>query len=497
MIPFRQIPQNLRVPLFYAEVDNSQANTGQTTQRALILAQITAAGTATPNVPVISQGSGDAIPAGGDGSMLALMLAAYRGSDAFGEVWYLPLADDPEATVAIGSVAISAPPTAAGTLSLYIAGTRIAQTVQPTQSAGDIARALAATIQATPGMPVTVAATVTATSGTVTVTARNAGPCGNEIDLRLNYLGTPGGEALPAGMAVTLTPMAGGAVAPDITAGLDALGDKPFDIVVCPYTDTASLDALRTFLDDVNGRWSWQQQLYGHAFTAARGAFGALVATGTARNDQHASIMGFYDSPTPAWLWAASLAGACAVSLRADPATPLQTLPLAGVLPPPVQSRFALSDRNALLYDGISTFTVADDGTVAIENLVTTYQQNAYGQPDDSYLEVETMFTLATVLRHLKSVVTSKYARMKLADNGTTFGPGANVVTPNLIRADLIAAYQQDESNGLVQDSQVFADALVVKRNTANPNRVDVLWPGVLIDQLRIFALLAQFRLTA
>jgi phage tail sheath gpL-like len=493
MIPFHQIPANIRVPLFYAEVDNSQANTAQTTQRALILAQITADGTAPPNVPAISQGTDDAINAGGVGSMLALMLAAYRANDGFGEVWYLPLLDDPGATAATGTLAITAPPTAAGTLYLYVAGVRIAQPVQPTQSASDIATALAATIQQTPGIP----ATVSVASGTVNFTAVNAGPCGNEIDLRVNYLGTPGGEVTPQGLTYTITAMTGGATAPDLSGAFDALGDMAFDFIVCPYTDPTSLDALKSFLDDINGRWSWQQMLYGHAFTAARGTLGALVAVGTARNDQHASIMGFNDSPTPAWIWAVSLAGASAVSLRADPATPLQTIPLIGVLAPPVQSRFALSDRNSLLYDGISTFTVADDGTVAIENLISTYQKNAFGQPDDSYLEVETLFTLSTVLRHLRAVVTSKYARVKLADDGTRFAAGSNVVTPNVIRADLIATYQADEESGLVQDSDVFAKGLIVQRNAGNPNRLDALWPGILINQLRIFALLAQFRLAA
>ncbi|WP_233863483.1 phage tail sheath subtilisin-like domain-containing protein [Paraburkholderia adhaesiva] len=493
MIPFHQIPANIRVPLFYAELDNSQANTAQTTQRALILAQITAEGSAPPGIPAISQGNGDAINAGGQGSMLALMLAAYRAADAFGEVWYLPLNDATGSTAATGTLDITAAPTAAGTFYLYIAGVRIAQPVQPTQAESDIAAALVASIGQTQGLPVT----ATASGGEVTLTAINAGPGGNEIDLRVNYLGTPGGEVTPQGMTYTITPMAGGAVAPDLATALDGLGDMAFDFIVCPYTDPTSLDAIKTFLDDINGRWSWQQMLYGHAFAAARGTLGALVSLGTARNDQHASIMGFYDSPTPAWIWAASLAGASAVSLRADPATPLQTLPLPGVLAPPVQSRFPLSDRNSLLFDGIATFTVGDDGTVAIENLITTYQENAYGQPDDSYLEVETLFTLAAVLRHLAIVVTSKYGRVKLADDGTRFSAGANVVTPNVIRADLIAAYQEDESNGLVQDSDVFAKALVVERNATNPNRVDVLWPGVLIDQLRIFALLAQFRLTA
>jgi phage tail sheath gpL-like len=220
-----------------------------------------------------------------------------------------------------------------------------------------------------------------------------------------------------------------------------------------------------------------------------------LTTFGVTRNDQHASVMGFNDSPTANWIWAAALAGAAATSLRADPATPLQTVVIQGVLAPPLASRFQLTDRNTLLYDGISTFLVGADGSVAIENLITTYQKNAFGTPDNSYLQVETLFTLAFVLRYLKGIVTSKYARVKLADNSARLAPGSNVVTPNMIRADLIAAYRTLEDNGVVQNGDAFKSGLIVQRNSQNPNRVDILWPGTLINQLRIFALLAQFRL--
>ena len=311
----------------------------------------------------------------------------------------------------------------------------------------------------------------------------------------MNYGGALAGQALPAGVGVTITAMASGATPPSLTTPFANLLDQTFDFIVFPYTDTTSLDAVKALLDDNTGRWAWSRQIYGHAFAAARGTLGTLTTLGTARNDQHTTIMGFNDSPTPAWIWAAAVAAQASASVRADPALPLQTLALSGVLAPPLVSRFAMTDRNVLLFDGVSTFTVADDGTVAIENLITTYQKNAFGQPDNSYLEVETLFTLTYVLRFMRTRVTSKYARVKLAANGTRFGPGASVVTPNIIRADIIAAYRELETAGLVQNGDGFKAALIVERNASNPNRVDVLWPASLIGQLRIFALLAQFRL--
>jgi phage tail sheath gpL-like len=167
------------------------------------------------------------------------------------------------------------------------------------------------------------------------------------------------------------------------------------------------------------------------------------------------------------------------------------------MLPPPIASRYQLTERNTLLFDGISTFTVAQDGTVALENVITTYQKNAFGQPDDSYLEVETMFLLMFVLRDMRTLITSKFGRMKLADDGTRFAPGSSIVTPSIIRAELIAEFSSLEDQGIVQGSAAFAQGLIVQRNPSNRNRVDVLWPGALINQLRIFAVLAQFRLSA
>ena len=48
---------------------------------------------------------------------------------------------------------------------------------------------------------------------------------------------------------------------------------------------------------------------------------------------------------------------------------------------------------------------------------------------------------------------------------------------------------------GLVENLAAFKAHLIVERDPNNPNRVNVLYPPDLINQLRIFAVLAQFRL--
>ncbi|HBA7856888.1 TPA: phage tail protein, partial [Escherichia coli] len=137
------------------------------------------------------------------------------------------------------------------------------------------------------------------------------------------------------------------------------------------------------------------------------------------------------------------------------------------------------------------------DDTVTLENTITTYQTNRYGATDDSYLQIETMYTLMYVCRDMRTQVTSKFGRMKLADDDANIPAGAAIATPAIIRAELIARFRTLASNGYVQNADAFVEQLVVERDSDNPNRVNVVWPGRLMNQLRIFAVLNQFRLNS
>lgn len=491
MIPFVNIPDQIRVPLFYAEVDNSQANSATAVQRGLIVGQMLATGAALPDVPILSAGSLADTAAFGQGSMALAMIAEWRLNDSFGELWVLPVADPAAAVAATGSVAFGGVATGAALVNLYVAGIKTAIRATNGMTADEVATALAAAVNANVALPVT----AVAATGTLNLTAIHGGTLGNDIDVQMNFYGASQGEVLPPGITAVVTPMASGAGVPDFTAGLANCGDLEFDFIAFPHTDTASLDAMKLFLDDQTGRWSWSQMIYGGMFSAKRGTVGTLQTFGFTRNDQHATIMGFDGSPSPVWNWAAGYCAAAAVSLRIDPARPTHTLPIAGILAPQSPSRFTMTERNTLLYSGVATHTVGNDGTVRIEGDITTYQKNAYGSPDDSYLKIQTLYNLQFILRSLETLVTSKYGRMKLADDGTKYATGSSIVTPSTVRGDIIAQYRELEYNGLTQDTDAFKVGLVCERHAGNPNRLDVLWDGILINQLDIFALLAQFRL--
>jgi phage tail sheath gpL-like len=365
--------------------------------------------------------------------------------------------------------------------------------VSPTSTATTLAQALHDAIAADPFAAVTVAPPV---AGAVTLTTQVVGEVANSLALGINLRGIRANEYTPAGLTVTETPFTGGTGDPDVTASLAALADAEYDYVGLGWNDAATLDAIATAFNDAAGRWAWNIQLYGHAFTARPDALQALVTLGKTRNDPHCTLMGYpAGSPSPSWRVAAALTAEAAVGLRADPARPLQTLPLIGVVLAPRGQRFTVGDRQTCLYSGVATCAAGIDDTVYIERSITTYQRNAYGQADPSWLDVQTPATLQYLVRTLRNAVLTKFPRHKLANDGTHFGAGQAIVTPKIIKAELVAQYSTLEEQGLVENMDAFKQFLIVERDPVDPNRVNVLLPPDLVNQLRIFAMLVQFRL--
>lgn len=492
-IPFLIYPAANRVPGTYAEIDPSGANTGVLQQRTLLIGQV--GGTLAPSVvlgvPALSAGGGNAASLyGGAGYMLPRMASRYRALDSFGELWTLPLADDPASVAASGTITISGTATVAGTLALYIGGQVVNTLVNAGDTASVIAGDVVTTIAGRPGLPVT----ATASGAEITLTARNKGLAGNNIDIRTNYYGAAGGEALPAGLAnPVIAPMAGGVTNPTsaLTAALANIpSDRPYDFIACPYTDTVSLDALQAFLDDTVGRWSWQQEAFGGFFACFQGTLSGCATFGNARNDQHGSILGIDGTPTPPEECAADAVAVCATSLRADPAVPLQYL-ATNILAPAEPLLWDIGERNTLLYDGISTFEVGPDGTVNLERMVTTYQVNPAGAPDDSYLDVETMYTLAFCIRDMRTYLMSLYQRKKLVANGTRIPVGSSMTTPQLVLGSAIARYRYQAWLGEVQNPEVFAKQ--ASAENVGGGRVSLRLPYMLANQLRVISMLICF----
>jgi phage tail sheath gpL-like len=501
-ISFANIPANIKVPLYYVEVDPSKAGLASINLKALLTGVATASGTAPKDVAVPIGNQAQADLAFGPGSELSRMFQAYYSSNVANEVWGLPIAEPAGGVAASGVIAITSAPTSAGTVHLYVAGSHIPVNVMSTDTTTAIAAAIASAINNytdTVGnhyLPVTA---VAATSN-VTLTSVFKGVNGNEITVSLNYYGAIGSEFTPPGMALTVPSgglLAGGTGVPVFTNAINNIQKQDFEYVAMPYTDSNSLfawDQEYGFTDI--GRWGWQRQQFGHVFSSKRGTYASLITFGSSRNSGVESIMSWEQTTSsPMFECTAAYVAKAQRALINDPARPLQTLSLNNIKGCPQQDRFDFSELNSLASNGLAIQEVGSDGQPMILREQTTYQLNLYGQGDDAYELVTTLATLAKLLRNQKQAITSKFPRHKLADDGTRFGPGQAIVTPGIIKAELVNEYQIDQFNGLVENLKEFKRNLIVERDSNDPNRVNVLYPPDLINQLRVFAVLAQFRL--
>ena len=152
-------------------------------------------------------------------------------------------------------------------------------------------------------------------------------------------------------------------------------------------------------------------------------------------------------------------------------------------------------EQNILLHHGMSTFNVDAGGNVTIQRIVTNYRENSFGASDPSFLDIETLKTLTYLRYDIRNFIAMRFPRFKLADDGTNFARGQAVVTPSVIKASLIARFGQWEAAGLVENIEQFKRDLIVERDAQDRNRVNALIPPDIINQLRVFAGLVQFRL--
>ncbi len=491
-ISFAQIPNGLRDPGVYIERDNSMALRGLPAYQAKIylIGQKLAAGTATVETPVLVNSVEQAKALFGRGSQLAHMLETFKLNTRYVETWAVPLADVSGGTQATGKLTFGGTATTAGTVHVYIAGREIRAAVSVGDDDEAVSAAVVAAINANGDLPVTAAVDGT-DANEANLTARHKGTLGNGIDVQLNYYGAENGQALPAGITCTVTAMASGATDPDYQDAIDGIPDQLIDHFIL---GTNSATEVAKFETEIRARRTYDKQLYGFAWYAKNDTVGNLGTYGNARNFENASCFGIYKTPTPFWEVAAAYLGCQVISLLNDPARPTQTLVLQGVLPPPPAFEFNHPERDALLYDGIAPAKVVN-GQVTITRAITTYQKNASESPDPSYLDSETIFTNDYIERSTIDMFERKYPRHKLAQNGTRFGAGQPVMTPNIARAELVAHFSLLEEVGLVEDAEQYKNDLIAEVNGTDPNRLDVMNPPNLVNQLRVIAMKNQFRL--
>ncbi len=496
-IKFNQIPDTVRTPGVYVEIDNSRALGNRLLaipHKALIIGQKTSDG----SVPaeVLTAITRDNLADGyfGPGSQLARMCAAFKDNNPNTELFAVALSDV-AGTTASGtiqtSIALSATGgscSGGGVFYLLVNGTAAYTTLTSGMTTSDVNDAILAVVNANSELPMTAS---TNTASALNLIAVNSGTNGNYIDIRANYY-TGQSDPLCFIDSATITGMAGGATDPDLGDVWAVIDDERFNYIIQPYIDAANLTEIEGELLD---RFGPLVDLQGHGFTTVRGTHASCTTLGNSRNAPHNTIFGIYDTPTDPAEWATMVGAVAALNLNIDPARPLHYLKLKGALPPPIASRFTRAERDIHLYDGIATTVVDSGGNVQIERCITTYQTNAASITDPSYLDIQTLATLGEIRDQFKARMILRFIapRFKLADDGFPVQPGTNIATPSTVRQEIISLFGLLRDDGLIENLDDFVDNLIVERDATDANRVNCLLPPDLVNQFRILASNLQF----
>ncbi|HAT7513534.1 TPA: phage tail protein [Kluyvera ascorbata] len=486
------IPDDIRVPLVYIEIDNSQALSSAPAQsrKVIVIGHQMDAGTAAVLTQNRITSDGMAEQLYGKGSMLAEMLKMYRKANKYTETWAMGLADLASGAAAKATLTVTGTATAAGTLALMINGVSVQVGVGSGDNKDAVATAIVEAVNSLPATMVT-AALAAGKTDTVELVANWNGVSGNAMDVRLNYYP---GEQLPSGISVTATAFSGGTGTPDIAAVVAALGDDWYTDIIFAFNDTQSLNTIR---DELVERWGPLKMIEAQLWSGYRGTHAETGTYGDARNDWLISSMSTNIAPQPHWIWAASYGGIASYYLAIDPARPLQTLVMPGILAPSKEVRWDMPERNLLLHDGMATHFVDAGGNVCIEREITMYRVNQYGDPDTSYLDVQSPATLGRIRYIIKNRFSTRYPRHKLAGDDVLdlLDPGQPVMTPKIARAELLdIALTELVPAGLVEDFDDYKETLDVDVDSDDPNRLNFIAHPNLVNQLRVLAGLIQFK---
>jgi phage tail sheath gpL-like len=133
-------------------------------------------------------------------------------------------------------------------------------------------------------------------------------------------------------------------------------------------------------------------------------------------------------------------------------------------------------------------------GVTMIERAISTYQFNQYSAADTSFLDVTTRYVLSYVKKSVGYLITQKFPRCKLAADSTLVGFGNALVTPKTIKNELIAWYSEMEQLGILQNTASFEEDVIVELNQTDSNRVDVVLPAIIVNNLIVAAVRVDLR---
>lgn len=383
--------------------------------------------------------------------------------------------------------------TAGGTVNFRMAGHDFAFSVATSDTVTTQAAAAASAINADTTFPYTAAAAL----GVVTITADIKGTEGNYLTLIKNpYFG----QVFPAGVTATLVNTVPGTGDPSVTAAIAGIGACCYDCIALLFNDEAETQKLVTYLDDVTGTWACNKmQCFGHLYHAKVGTVGELVTYGNAYNDPERTIIPVLPGYSiPPRQFAAAWASTNCCSVCVDPTVPVRydggylcTLTDSSTC----SGLFTQEEKEALASAGVAVWDISNTrGTYGadlwIENNITNFKYNDFGQLDRLWVQVESRYTIAQFIKNLTIFWFQTFTKASLVNNSTPVPAGKKAYSANVIQA-ILKNYLRQNLGTIIDDDNQLDGVVQVERNTdgrpqgvGDPDRVDIILTPDLVNLL-------------
>lgn len=434
---------------------------GNNTHRALIIGQMTSAGTATSGAlqEDIQNDNAWNTLFGAD-SHVARMITQFRRINGITPLDVIAYDDNGSGTAATGELELSGTATAAGTLLLTL-GSNYDHKLEIAVAAGDTATTVGDAIDTAVAADTTLQVSSSNSTGTVTFTAGHKGTLGNEIAIKI--------ENLPAGLTGTITGFSGGATNPTITGLAATIDNRRYQTIVFPGSW-----AISTIDTEMDTRWNVTNNILdGMVVTCKMDTYANLASFATTFNQQQLVVIGnpkvsatdrlvggaiveFSDNIAAqfAAIRALRLTDGANISnyvignnglldVTGGPAiaslpffnTPFPYLPL-------VKQGDGLTRTQieALQLVGVSVLgnNIARNSIIAGE-IVTTYRTDSAGNTDTSFKYVEYVDTASNIREYFFNNARAQYAQTRLTDGALI--PGRNMANADSIKAFMVGLY--------------------------------------------------------
>lgn len=490
-ISFNQVAgSSWLVPGSYIEFDNSLANTASLGFKTLLIAPRLSSGLQAANEIHRITGKDQAQENLGRGSVGSLMVAAALDASKLIDIHVLAVDENPAGTASTGTCIVNGSATKAGLLAIILGGQEVQVPVASGQVSTAICSAIALAVSNKSDWPIT-AVVNGSNSSQLDFSFRHKGEFGNDAQIQIEWLGEhPTSPTFSGDGVVSLS---GGLGNPDLSPVLAAMGDEWYQVIINPFNDDSNMTEIESELEN---RFDAMSQLGGFSVSGFRGSHGASTTYASNRNSFTSCIFGTNEAQSLPFVAAATVGALASQELEKDPARPLQTLEVDGFIPAPRNKRWNAQERNILLREGVSTYTVGDDGRPRIESLVTAYTQNSGGFDDNSYRYVNILATLQRIRWEQRKMIASKFPRSKLAEDTDLdkFGEGQEIMTPARFKAEMLVLYRFFVEQGWAQDIENYKNTFHAEINASNKSRLDYSDQPTLVGGMRIVAGKMQFK---